>query len=291
MQLTKYTHACVRLETDGRALLIDPGIWAEDAAFDGVVDVLITHEHFDHVDVDRLAKAGDVLDLRSRRRSSRSSPRPGVTAQTVALGDTFEAAGFSVRAVGGLHAEIYDGLPGCANLGYVIDGTSTTRATRSSCRTPRSRRCSCRCPGRGSSSPRRSTSCARSSPVRAFPIHDAMLSDKGLAGMDNWLAMKGETDYARIAEATPSRSDAAASRSDRALGCDTGATKGRLRALPSILGRSKSARRSRRGDHDGRMTTIYIVQHGEKERAAGDPGLTELGRAQATRTARWICRS
>jgi broad specificity phosphatase PhoE len=32
------------------------------------------------------------------------------------------------------------------------------------------------------------------------------------------------------------------------------------------------------------MTTIFIVQHGEKERLPGDPGLTELGFAQATRT-------
>jgi broad specificity phosphatase PhoE len=36
------------------------------------------------------------------------------------------------------------------------------------------------------------------------------------------------------------------------------------------------------------VTTIYIVQHGEKQRVAGDPGLTDLGRAQATRTAKWF---
>lgn len=29
------------------------------------------------------------------------------------------------------------------------------------------------------------------------------------------------------------------------------------------------------------MALIYVVQHGEKERSAGDPGLTERGRAQA----------
>ncbi|HEY5030917.1 MAG TPA: MBL fold metallo-hydrolase, partial [Actinomycetes bacterium] len=54
MQLTKFTHACVRLDSGGRRLLIDPGIWAEDAAFEGVTDVIVTHEHFDHLDVDRL---------------------------------------------------------------------------------------------------------------------------------------------------------------------------------------------------------------------------------------------
>jgi broad specificity phosphatase PhoE len=36
------------------------------------------------------------------------------------------------------------------------------------------------------------------------------------------------------------------------------------------------------------VTTIYLVQHGDKERMPGDPGLTELGRDQAAATARWL---
>ena len=36
------------------------------------------------------------------------------------------------------------------------------------------------------------------------------------------------------------------------------------------------------------MTTIYLVQHGDKERLPGDPGLTQLGRSQAAATARWL---
>ena len=36
------------------------------------------------------------------------------------------------------------------------------------------------------------------------------------------------------------------------------------------------------------MTVIYLVQHGEKERLPGDPGLTDAGREQASRTARWM---
>jgi L-ascorbate metabolism protein UlaG (beta-lactamase superfamily) len=47
MRLIKYTHACVRLEHDGRALVIDPGTWSEPAALDGATAVLVTHEHFD----------------------------------------------------------------------------------------------------------------------------------------------------------------------------------------------------------------------------------------------------
>ena len=36
------------------------------------------------------------------------------------------------------------------------------------------------------------------------------------------------------------------------------------------------------------MTLAYLVQHGEKEPLPGDPGLTEAGRQQATRTGRWL---
>ena len=36
------------------------------------------------------------------------------------------------------------------------------------------------------------------------------------------------------------------------------------------------------------VTMVYLVQHGDKERLPGDPGLTALGRQQATRTGRWM---
>ncbi|MCO5972341.1 histidine phosphatase family protein [Actinoallomurus soli] len=39
------------------------------------------------------------------------------------------------------------------------------------------------------------------------------------------------------------------------------------------------------------MTIFYVVQHGEKERLPGDPGLTDLGRWQAERTAVWLGRA
>jgi broad specificity phosphatase PhoE len=39
------------------------------------------------------------------------------------------------------------------------------------------------------------------------------------------------------------------------------------------------------------MALAYLVQHGEKEPLPGDPGLTEKGRHQATRTGRWLLRA
>src|SRR4029078_3537928 len=57
MRLLKYSHACVRVESDAAVLVIDPGAFTEPEGLDGVDAVLITHEHFDHLDVDKLADA------------------------------------------------------------------------------------------------------------------------------------------------------------------------------------------------------------------------------------------
>jgi L-ascorbate metabolism protein UlaG (beta-lactamase superfamily) len=58
LKVTKFSHACVRVEHEGAVLVVDPGVWSEaEEALAGVDAVLLTHEHVDHVDADRLAEA------------------------------------------------------------------------------------------------------------------------------------------------------------------------------------------------------------------------------------------
>jgi L-ascorbate metabolism protein UlaG (beta-lactamase superfamily) len=125
MRLTKYSHACVRLEGDG-VLVIDPGVFSEPAALDGVDAVLITHEHADHLNLDMLTEA------LSGRPEVRIFTHPevvpklgdlGSVTTPVNSGDDFTAAGFAVRAYGGWHALIHPDIPRIPNLGYVIDET------------------------------------------------------------------------------------------------------------------------------------------------------------------------
>lgn len=54
MKLTKKSHACIRLEKDGRVLVIDPGTFTEEDAAVGAEAILVTHEHLDHFNEDRL---------------------------------------------------------------------------------------------------------------------------------------------------------------------------------------------------------------------------------------------
>src|SRR3978361_661029 len=56
MRITKFGHACVRLETDGQVIVLDPGGFTEPEAVDGATAVLITHEHADHYSADNLRR-------------------------------------------------------------------------------------------------------------------------------------------------------------------------------------------------------------------------------------------
>jgi L-ascorbate metabolism protein UlaG (beta-lactamase superfamily) len=129
MKLTKFTHACVRLEKDGRVLVLDPGNFSEtETALAGAEAVLVTHEHADHVDVDAVAAAllgngslalfapdGVAAQLRGK------APGASGRIHAVVPGEDFEAAGFAVRSFGGQHALIHPTIPVVANIGYLID--------------------------------------------------------------------------------------------------------------------------------------------------------------------------
>jgi L-ascorbate metabolism protein UlaG (beta-lactamase superfamily) len=129
MKLTKFTHACVRLEKEGRVLVLDPGTFSEaEQALAGVDVVLITHEHADHVDVDAVTDAllentelrlfapdGVASQLRGK------APAAAERINTVAAGEDFETAGFAIRSFGGQHALIHPQIPVVANVGYLVD--------------------------------------------------------------------------------------------------------------------------------------------------------------------------
>lgn len=127
MQLTKYTHACVRFDDGDRALVIDPGIFSEvEQALDGVDAVLITHEHADHIDADRLraaAKANPRLRIWAPPAVTDSLDGLGEQAVAVGAGESFDAGGFAVRTFGGQHAVIHPSIPVIANVGYLIENS------------------------------------------------------------------------------------------------------------------------------------------------------------------------
>ncbi|MEY9962642.1 L-ascorbate metabolism protein UlaG (beta-lactamase superfamily) [Streptacidiphilus sp. MAP12-16] len=127
MKLTKKAHACIRLEKDGRTLVLDPGAFSEEDAAAGADAILITHEHMDHFSEERLRGAmeanpgAEIWTLRSVA-DQISAAFPG-RVHTVGHGDTFSAAGFDVQVHGELHAVIHPDLPRVTNVGFLVDGS------------------------------------------------------------------------------------------------------------------------------------------------------------------------
>jgi L-ascorbate metabolism protein UlaG (beta-lactamase superfamily) len=126
MQLTKLGHACVRLVKDGAALVIDPGGWSGPDALAGANAVLVTHEHADHLDADKLhaaLTADPALQLWSNSSVTSQFGDFGSRVHAVAHGDTFDAAGFHVHVYGHDHARIVPEIPVIANTGFMVDGS------------------------------------------------------------------------------------------------------------------------------------------------------------------------
>lgn len=120
MKVVHFGHACVLLDTGTTRILIDPGTFS--AGFEDLTDldaVLITHQHFDHIDAERLPallaanpQAQFIVD---------EGTAPTVENATVARpGDTFKIGDQSVRVAGGQHAVIHADIPTIPNAAYVI---------------------------------------------------------------------------------------------------------------------------------------------------------------------------
>jgi L-ascorbate metabolism protein UlaG (beta-lactamase superfamily) len=128
MKLTKHEHACVVLEKDGAKIVIDPGSFSSGAA-EIAADadaILVTHEHFDHVNE---AAINGALAARPELRVYAPSALAGTFAghqdqfTAVAAGDELTLASFAVTVHGTQHAVIHADIPPVANVGYLVDGS------------------------------------------------------------------------------------------------------------------------------------------------------------------------
>jgi L-ascorbate metabolism protein UlaG (beta-lactamase superfamily) len=127
MRLTHLGHSCLLVEVDGARLLLDPGAFSQGfEELTGLDAVLITHQHGDHVDVERLPallEANDGALLVAEPETAAELRQAGIEAQPLHAGDELAIAGVPVRGAGGRHAVIHPDVPRVGNVGLLI-GTS-----------------------------------------------------------------------------------------------------------------------------------------------------------------------
>ncbi|MGI8700751.1 MAG: MBL fold metallo-hydrolase [Nocardioidaceae bacterium] len=127
MRLTHLGHACLLVEVAGARLLLDPGTFSR--GFEDISDldaVLLTHQHADHVDPDRLGAllaANPTASLLAEPETAdifHDVSKGELRAARVADGDVTSVGDVSVTGVGEQHAFNHDGVRRCGNTGFVI---------------------------------------------------------------------------------------------------------------------------------------------------------------------------
>jgi L-ascorbate metabolism protein UlaG (beta-lactamase superfamily) len=129
MKVTWLGHAGIRVEQDGYTLVVDPGVFCDEAALQAALaaadGLLITHEHADHLAEEAVGAALErkpQLEVWTNRSlAAQFAGRPG-TVHAIGDGDAFTAGPFDVQTYGEWHAEIHRDIPLVHNTGFLIGG-------------------------------------------------------------------------------------------------------------------------------------------------------------------------
>jgi L-ascorbate metabolism protein UlaG (beta-lactamase superfamily) len=124
MKLTKFEHSCMRLTKGGSSVVIDPGAYTMPLSdLEGVVAIVITHEHADHWTAEQLTR---LLDRNPEARilgpAGVAAAADGFTVEVVSNGDKVEIEPFTLEFFGEKHALIHESIPLVDNVGVLVDG-------------------------------------------------------------------------------------------------------------------------------------------------------------------------
>lgn len=124
MRVTKHEHACLRLESAGKTLVIDPGSFTLPLQeVTDLVAVVITHEHADHWTPEHLERLRKTFpDVPIYGPAGVAAAASGYDVTVVSPGDSVSADPFTLSFHGGRHAVIHESIPVIDNVGVLVDG-------------------------------------------------------------------------------------------------------------------------------------------------------------------------
>jgi L-ascorbate metabolism protein UlaG (beta-lactamase superfamily) len=126
VHVQKFGHSCLLVSEGGARVLIDPGTYSlgfEDLR--GLTAVLVTHQHPDHCDLDRLGpllKANPDARVYADEATAAQLDGHGLDPVVAIAGEHFDAGGLAVDVLGREHAVIHPEIPVVPNVGYLVGG-------------------------------------------------------------------------------------------------------------------------------------------------------------------------
>ncbi|MEO8518797.1 MAG: MBL fold metallo-hydrolase [Dermatophilaceae bacterium] len=124
MRLAHLGHSCLLVDIGGERILIDPGVYSPGIVdLTGISVVLVTHQHPDHVDLQRLPAVLEVnpgATVYAEPQAAAVMEQAGIGAEHTASGKVLEFGPVQVTPVGQMHALINEALPRVGNLGVVL---------------------------------------------------------------------------------------------------------------------------------------------------------------------------
>lgn len=187
MTITKYGQCCLLIEVEGKRILTDPGKFTSAQNELSNIDlILITHEHSDHLHSESLhatmannpqalivtnSAVGNILE------------KLGVAYEILEGRDSMQKAGIRLEAFEGKHVEIFEEYGQVQNTGYFIadrlfyPGDAYTEPGKSV------EILALPVAGPWCCSADALAYAVRVKPTKAFPVHDWLLNEDGIALM------------------------------------------------------------------------------------------------------------
>jgi len=125
MEVTKLEHACQVLTEGGARLVVDPGGFTRPVDVTGVVAVVVTHAHPDHVTPEQVRTVLDrnpAAVVIGPAGVAAALADSGVTVDVVTDGDHRTVGPFTLDFHGARHAVIHSTVPVVDNTGVLVNG-------------------------------------------------------------------------------------------------------------------------------------------------------------------------
>lgn len=122
MKITKFAHACLKLENKSRVIWIDPGNFSSDFIAETSEAVVITHLHDDHChrpNIEALLKLNPSTKIFSTQEVA--DKLDGIEVEVVQHGDSYELEGFTLEFFGDQHQEIHRSIPLVQNTAVMVN--------------------------------------------------------------------------------------------------------------------------------------------------------------------------